>query len=136
MEMSGDPKTDLISAILAMDSYNRGYGSGITELEPSGTIGTFTIGTGFDQTGWTEAGFYGIAYKNAATGQIVISYRGTDANFVSPFGEEGSDLLTGYGLAVGDFTSAQAQLAVSFYRTVAVENNDPFAANISTTGLR
>jgi hypothetical protein len=30
--MSNDPKADLIYAILAMDSYNRGYGSGITEL--------------------------------------------------------------------------------------------------------
>ena len=28
--MSNDPQADLIYAILAMDSYNRGYGSGIT----------------------------------------------------------------------------------------------------------
>ena len=27
--MSNDPKIDLIYAILAMDGYNRGYGSGI-----------------------------------------------------------------------------------------------------------
>jgi hypothetical protein len=30
--MSNDPKTDLIYAILTMDSYNRGYGSGIKDL--------------------------------------------------------------------------------------------------------
>lgn len=31
--MSNDPQADLIYAILAMDSYNRGYGSGITVTE-------------------------------------------------------------------------------------------------------
>ena len=41
--MSSDPKTDLINAILSMDSYNRGYGSGIKGLDPSGSIGNFTI---------------------------------------------------------------------------------------------
>jgi hypothetical protein len=30
--MANDPKTDLIYAILTMDSYNRGYGSGIKDL--------------------------------------------------------------------------------------------------------
>lgn len=62
--MSGDPQADLIYAILGMDSYNRGYGSGINGLDPSGTVGSYTVSTEIDQTGWFNAGFYAIAYKN------------------------------------------------------------------------
>jgi hypothetical protein len=41
--MTNDAKTDLIYAILAMDSYNRGYGFGISSLPSSGNIGSYQI---------------------------------------------------------------------------------------------
>ena len=44
--MSNDPKSDLIYALLTMDSYNRGYGTGITDLKNNinvSNIGNFTI---------------------------------------------------------------------------------------------
>ncbi len=80
--MSNDPKTDLIYAVLAMDSYNRGYGSGISGLLDNTTseIGGYTI---YDSKGDAQAfnvGFYAIAYRNTATNEVVISYRGTDFN--------------------------------------------------------
>jgi hypothetical protein len=88
--MPNDPKADLIYAILAMDSYNRGYGSGITNLlvpefdtngNPTSTIkiGNYSIArqsnTATTSTAF-NAGFYAIAYKNGT--ETVISYRGTD----------------------------------------------------------
>jgi hypothetical protein len=81
--MSNDPKADLIYAILAMDSYSRGYGSGVTGLEDSGdkaTIGNYSVIQNISNDGWFNAGFYAIAYRNTATNEVVISYRGTDFN--------------------------------------------------------
>lgn len=60
--MANDPKGDLIYAILSMDSYNRGYGKGILDLNESGKIGEYDIrefGLG-EQDGWFTAGFYAI----------------------------------------------------------------------------
>lgn len=84
--MSNDPKTDLIYAVLAMGSYNRGYGSGISGLLDTTTsgIGDYTI---YDSKGDAQAfnaGFYAIAYRNTATNEVVISYRGTDFNGKRP----------------------------------------------------
>jgi hypothetical protein len=84
-------KIDLFYAILAMDSYNRGDGSGISGLDETGKIGNVTIREFKveEQEGWQDAGFYAIAYKNIDTGEVVIAYRGTDANLVSPLGSVG-----------------------------------------------
>lgn len=67
-----------------MDSYNRGYGAGILGLEDAKDtfLGRYSI----DETAETllapgsaqNAGFYALAYKHAATGEVVISYRGTN----------------------------------------------------------
>ncbi len=74
---------DLFLAILAMDSYNRGYGEGVSGLSESGQIGgatirEFKVG---EQDGWEAAGFYAIAYDMTGVagfgaGERVISYRG------------------------------------------------------------
>jgi hypothetical protein len=72
---------DLTYAILALDSYNRGYDEGVPDLGGLGSaIGNYTI---IDQSE-TENGsvgvaasFYAAAYQDAS-GNIVISYRGTD----------------------------------------------------------
>jgi hypothetical protein len=146
--MPSDPKADLIYAILAMDAYNRGYGSGVTKLfvpefDANGnatnevTIGNYSI-IRQSNTATTSAafaaGFYAIAYKNTTTGETVISYRGTDFNgsLFHPFVDSkkgGSDLLNGYGLAFGSTTSAQSVLAAAFYDAV-----NPGAGTVTLTG--
>jgi hypothetical protein len=71
---------DLFRSILAMDSYNRGYGAGIAVLPESGQIGGATIRAfqAGEQSGWQSTGFYAIAYN--WNGETVISYRGTNPN--------------------------------------------------------
>ena len=71
---------ELLYAILAMDSYNRGYDEGITGL---GAIGSSIGGAILVQQSDTQegkpgvaAGFYAAAYD--VDGAVVISYRGTD----------------------------------------------------------
>ena len=102
--MPNDPKTDLLYAILALDSYNRGYGAGISNLLTTGStakVGNWSIiTTATDEFTDSESkGFYALAYRKGT--DTIISYRGTDANLVNPFGGEGSDLVNGYGLALG-----------------------------------
>jgi hypothetical protein len=87
--MSNDPKADLIYAILAMDVYNRGYDSGISNLDEEGEfakIGGYSIIQEISQSDWFNTGFYAIAYKHDTTGKIIISYRGTDKNSPGLFG--------------------------------------------------
>jgi hypothetical protein len=139
--MSNDPKADLIYALLAMDSYNRGYGSGIKDLgQTSGTkLGAWEIIRNADDSQGLKtafnAGFYAIAYKNSETNEIVVSFRGTDYNldfddeydprFTHPE-QGGSDLTNGYGLALGYTTSVvnatigveQVRLAQQFYNRI------------------
>jgi|CXWL01.1.fsa_nt_gi Ca2+-binding RTX toxin-like protein len=124
----------LFKAILAMDSYNRGYGQGIDTLGGTGsTIGNATfskeseIGAGSEEV---TAGFYATAYK-LSSGETIISYRGTDKNFSFPFWPDvGSDMWNGYGTAIGDPASLQSKLALQFYHDVAGAG----ATNISLTG--
>ena len=75
---------DLFLAILAMDSYNRGYDAGVAGLPETGEIGNATIRPFQDgeQNSWQSAGFYAVAYdvSNVAgfsSDDMVISYRGT-----------------------------------------------------------
>lgn len=116
--------TELFKAILAMDSYNRGYGQGINfgiNTDAVGiTIGNATVlnnssilkaSDGVTRLDIPE-GFYAIAYNY--NGEAVISYRGTDENVVSPWGTNGSDLLNGYGVGAGYPMAPQAFLALQF----------------------
>ncbi|QWG21942.1 hypothetical protein KMZ93_18370 [Bradyrhizobium sediminis] len=78
---------DLFSAILSMDSYNRGYNSGIALTGT--TIGKASIAQTssilLDDSGQSldlPAGFYAIAYNTSAVsgfsaGEKTIAYRGT-----------------------------------------------------------
>ena len=131
---------DLFLAILAMDSYNRGYGEGISGLVPSGNLGKAQIindslalgGTPDDRLD-AQSSFYAIAYdmtgaSGFADGERVIAYRGTDAIL-------GGDLLYGWTLGGGLATASQGQLAIDFYN--AVRGGDLFDAHestITTTG--
>jgi hypothetical protein len=130
---------DLFLAILAMDSYNRGYGQGISGLSESGSIGNATIsrrseifGSSTDPVfqSWQAAGFYAIAYdvsqmKDAkgdplfGTDGTVIAYRGTD-------GILAGDLLYGWTLGGGGVDFRPAML-VANHRAVAANDNQPDA---------
>ena len=134
---------DLFLALLSMDVYNREYGAGLEV--PGSSIGYADILTRTslniskeDYDAWQAAGFYAVAYKTTKdigdpnvpknfipAGTTIISYRGTDANLVSPFGNEGSDLLNGYGLGTGSPFGPQAFLAVDFYNANPVAHVTP-----------
>lgn len=72
---------DLLLAILAMDSYSRGYGQGIVGLDdPNAKIGTATFLTQSNiiaTSAEVASGFYASAYT-LNDGTTVIAYRGTD----------------------------------------------------------
>jgi Ca2+-binding RTX toxin-like protein len=132
----------VFDAILAMDSYNRGYDQGVFlgELDAGGdpivdsdienvSIGNATIildsrelldenGQSLDQ----PRGFYALAYE-LPNGETVVSYRGTN---------EALDTVTGYGVGLGVPTEDQAILAFGFYNAVA-QSSDPFET-ITVTG--
>lgn len=101
--MSNDPKADIIDAIITLDSYDRGYGSAIVSAngglgDASGTqIGNYSILDTKGDGQAKNAGFYGIAYKDDATGQTVIAYRGTGNNADLNSNRDGSDLVHGSG---------------------------------------
>jgi Ca2+-binding RTX toxin-like protein len=120
-------------AILSMDAYNRGYLPAITNM-PVGTIGGTIIRSDVPLPEGSEpAGFFAQAYT-LANGKTVISYRGTNTDNGTPLGD---DVANGWTLGGGVFNS-QAQLAIKFYRAIVGETagvaNNPYAANITTTG--
>jgi hypothetical protein len=131
---------DLFDAILAMDSYNRGYGFGLnlggdTNSDVSGTgIGDAIILTSKGDQPAQQDGFYAIAYQYAS-GATTIAYRGTDSNTVQ-LGNNGigSDIFNGYGPAVGGaagtIATTEAMDALNFYQAVYKSG----ATNISVTG--
>ncbi|MGB7373243.1 hypothetical protein [Pontixanthobacter sp.] len=76
--------SDVFLSLLALDSYNRGYGANVGGLSESGSIGNASIITRAEIFGneadavlqsWQAAGFYAIAYE--WQGETIISYRGT-----------------------------------------------------------
>jgi len=126
---------ELFKAILALDSYNRGYGAGI---ELTGTeIGNATIGIDSSVIKDTDdvrrdipAGFYAIAYSY--NGQTIISYRGTNADTAAAFA---NDALHGYFIGGGAPIDPQSSLAIDFYKAVADQlGSSPHNANITLTG--
>lgn len=109
---------DLNYAILALDAYNRGYDPGI-ELNGN-TVGSFTIvarevvGIGDPAyAAWELASFYAVAYQDAS-GNIVISYRGTDD---PTFGADLNAWAGGAG-----WETEQAKLAARFCHRVRQAN--------------
>ena len=99
--------TSLFKAILALDSYNRGYGEGIVGLGGVGSlIGNARLETqSGSSVGSPErlAGFYAAAYDMTgvtgfSTGEKIISYRGTDDIFSL---SASNDPYSAYGIALG-----------------------------------
>ena len=100
--------SELFKSILAMDSYNRGYGAGVNQLPTFGLIGNAIIGADSsvlrDENGQRfdiPAGFYGIAYNY--NGETIISYRGTDGNDLT-------DIINGWAVGGGVFGKPQAAM--------------------------
>jgi hypothetical protein len=124
---------DLFNIILAMDSYNRGYLPGL-KLEGS-RIGDAAIlqSQGFTVPANSQAaGFFAQAYR-LDSGEVTISYRGTDINFSVPvLNPTGTDLLNAYGVGAGSPFGPQAQLAVQFYNQVL--SASPAGTQIALTG--
>jgi Ca2+-binding RTX toxin-like protein len=132
--------SELFKAILAMDSYNRGYGAGIDTTNGNGlggigsTIGNATIITDSSKLSADgaprldiPAGFYAVAYT-LASGEKVISYRGTNADSILNFA---IDAFYGYGIGAGANSATQGNLAIEFYK--AVRDVAP-SATITLTG--
>lgn len=122
----------LIKSILAMDSYNRGYGEKIKIDGDS--IGNYTILTDslnqgfYDERLDESIGFYGVAYQG--NGETIISYRGTD---------DSKDPENGWGVGTGSHNGPQAEMAIDFYKSVADSLTPPgpntyLKAGVSTVG--
>ncbi len=145
---------DLFLAILAMDSYNRGYGAGIEDPAATGgglgvtgstkayKVGNATIKDVDLPTGSQDAGFYAISYKldeTVGTGTdvlakdtTIISYRGTDDfNIFNPE----NDVFKGWVTAAGAWSTDQVRMAAEFYQTVTdTSTTDPRTGSAVLTG--
>ena len=121
---------DVFKALLALDSYNRGYNQGI--IISGSTIGNASLTTNsYDALPDSEtASFFAQAYS--WNGETIISYRGTDKIWPSVEDWTIGDLAGGWGVGAGDAGAPQAELAVEFFKTVA--GGDPVNANIELTG--
>ncbi|NJS39983.1 MAG: hypothetical protein HC783_14290 [Rhodobacteraceae bacterium] len=112
---------DLFLAILAMDSYNRGYGAGLNDsgagdpdgLGTAGGIGDAQILAVDLPQGSEAAGFYAVAYETQYG--TVISYRGTD---FTPATDFATDRDQGWTLGGGNFFAEQAKRSVNFLAAV------------------
>ena len=144
----------LFNAILAMDSYNRGYDRAIKlDRNPDGgseglLLGNVTIYQESDRnlnSPSVAAGFYAIAYQDNTTQQVTISYRGTDQNIPYTGSAQtgtGSDMINGYGSSLGVPDTPQTRFAFAFYNEVAQKESgvtdgswvDPRSTNIYLTG--
>ncbi len=104
----------LMTALLSMDSYNRGYGEGIRLT--GNAIGNATLTTdstaqlGLGTTG--AVGFYASAYT--WNGKTIISYRGTNADSIDA---AAADIMNGWATGLG-FASTQSAMAGAFYTAV------------------
>jgi hypothetical protein len=120
---------DLFIALLAMDTYNRGYNPGLTIA--SSQIGLAALGFNSsildqtpDQGRDVSASFFAQSYSLG--GKTIIAYRGTD----SPI----ADAASGYGIGGGTLPTAavavQGRLALEFYNAIKTAG----ASNIELTG--
>ena len=101
---------ELFMAILAMDAYNRGYGSVFT-LEGN-AIGNATYRGDTLPEGSQDVSFFASTYDWGT--QKVIAYRGTDA-LVDP--------LSGWPVACGEYWGPQAIMAARVYQDLCQSSN-------------
>ena len=112
----------LFAALLAMDSYNRGYHQGVAGLErETGTqLGEASLIKDNNSDTAKAASFYATAWR--VGGQDYIAYRGTDQPnpLVDP-----RDLLEGWSIGLGFSAGTQADLAQKFYEEVLAARTCP-----------
>jgi hypothetical protein len=119
----------LMHAILALDSYNRGYNAG---LEVRGLkLGDVKLVSSDPNQ---NISFFAQSYRNEITGEKLISYRGTDSpipggegtgwekfkTFFSPY----QDGLNGFGIGRGSPFGAQATAAIEFYKSASEKTGE------------
>lgn len=114
--------TGLELAVLALDSYNQGYG---VNFDPGKQIGDASVILNsrdvFKDGADIASGFSATAYQIGNT--VVISYRGTDNPGLAFNSQKGaSDIINGWTLGAGIPNTAQAELAREFYLSVRASN--------------
>ncbi|KEO89085.1 hypothetical protein EH31_13685 [Erythrobacter longus] len=126
--------SDVFLSLLALDAYNRGYGSGLNGLDFEANvtkIGNATIKTDSEiEIGDTaeDAGFYAIAYD--WNGETVISYRGT--NFPNdPFNPTAEE----YNAIVADFLGGWS-LFTGLEYPVQIDHAYDFLVDVTGTGFK
>ncbi len=122
---------DLFRAILAMDTYNRGYNAGIDFGANADAIYTqignaaISARTTPNDTAAQAASFYALAYT--WNNHQIISYRGTDSLSTDP--------VTGWLSAIGLPQLSQPMMAAQFYKDV-INNStvSPYNSTVEFTG--
>jgi hypothetical protein len=131
---------ELYMALLAMDSYNRGY-KPLVDLVAAGSssslIGNVAINSSSNAAAGSpeyNAGFFAQSYTLG--NQKIISYRGTDQLFTPPWSDDpGGDPWNGYGTALGLPFNDQARMAAEFFQDVTgTASSDPSAGNAVLVG--
>jgi hypothetical protein len=134
--MAQDKAQSLFLAILALDSYNRGYLPGYTEVfERNGTaIGDATIKAASDPDR-EDVAFFAQSYVWSIDNVVnkVISYRGTTFEIGI---NTGRDVLYGWTLSGGWANAPQPRLAKAFYEQITQQNvyGTTPPANVILTG--
>ncbi|TAZ71163.1 hypothetical protein ELH72_30080, partial (plasmid) [Rhizobium ruizarguesonis] len=130
---------ELMSAILAMDSYNRDYHAGYTidaiKLGSYSALNSRQLVGDAQYNAWADAGFYAAAYRNDA-GETVISYRGTDdVTLDTLLNNTTIDFWKGWSIGGGFIGSeSQADEAIDFYQKVTGQNYWETATNTQLVG--
>jgi hypothetical protein len=109
---------DLMLAILALDSYNRGPDKQL--FVPGNQLGNATLLNLTPPDNAQSSGFFAAAYDwtdQNGKPQTVISYRGTSADSIN-------DAFNGFGVGAGFPHGPQATAAIQFFQQVA-EAKDP-----------
>lgn len=115
---------DVFTAILALDSYNRGNGATIANMGGPGTyLGKARLLNADLPAGSEAVGFYASAYDTSRIvgydASKVISYRGTDFDFTGGISSPAFvDIMTGWSMFTGMGVNAQAAFAQQFYTAV------------------
>ena len=92
--MATDAQTQLMYAILSMDTYHRGAGGGLNSIVEELKLPPPDGATLLTDTSDEKNGFSAQAYK-LADGTTVISYRGTDDGSLAHLGALLPDLING-----------------------------------------
>ncbi len=122
---------DLICAIRAMDSYNRGYNAGL-KIDNNTVIGDAQISTAKGDAEAQDAGFFAQAYT--WNNETIISYRGTDVLpglNLSLFNPASWTDIAAWSIWISaNCNTSQAKLAAEFYRSI----QQSVGGSIETTG--